>query len=259
MLQRDTIDGIEMADEQILFSLREDRYEGVNIDGFGLTCKGDEFESALDTLLQNLEGKRLLWIKLPIEHSTFIPILTQRGFVFHHCNEKDITLVKALVEEPIIPTAKNHTLGVGVLVLYENKLLVVKDRINQTYKLPGGFIDDDEIISQAVRREVFEETGIEVEFESVVSLGHFTPAQFGESNLYVITVAKALSTVISIQDSEEIIEARWIDVNEYLQREDVLAYNKALVKNGIAHGKGLKKSLNDTLITKENLRYELFF
>ena len=248
-----------MTEEQILFSLREDRYEGVSIDGFALTCKENEFESALDTLLQNLGGKRLLWIKLPIEHSFFIPILTQRDFVFHHCNERDITLVKRLIQEPIIPTAKNHTLGVGVLVLHNNNLLVVKDKIHQTYKLPGGFIDDDEIISQAVRREVFEETGIEVEFESVISLGHFTPAQFGESNLYVITLARPLHTEISINDSEEIIEARWMDVNEYLEREDVLAYNKALVKNGIMSKNGLKKSLDDALISKKDVRYELFF
>lgn len=242
-----------------MLNIIEDRYEGVTIDGLVLTCTLDEFEVALETLEQNLQGKRLLWIKLPIERSDIIPLLTCKEFVFHHCNERDITLLKRLIEEPIIPTAKNHTLGVGVVVFHENDILVVKDRIHQTYKLPGGFIDDDEIISHAVVREVFEETGVEVEFESVVSLGHFTPAQFGESNLYVITVAKPLSTAIQIKDDEEIIEARWIDVAEYLEREDVLPYNKALVKNAIFNDRGLRKSPNAELISKKDIRYELFF
>jgi 8-oxo-dGTP diphosphatase len=148
---------------------------------------------------------------------------------------------------------------VGVVVRHDDDLLVIKDRIWQTYKLPGGFIDDGENISQAVVREVYEETGIDVAFQEIISLGHFLPAQFGESNLYVISVATPLSTHIDIQDDQEILEARWMNIEEYLNREDVLPYNKAIVKSTLSDKKGLSMHQGSELIKKPNLNYELFF
>lgn len=250
-----------MNEEQdfTFFDLIEDRYEGVTIECEWIEHTVAEFEKEIKNILDNLKNKKLFWIKLSIGRSDLIPVLTNHGFVFHHCNEEDITLVKRLIENPIIPTAKNHTLGVGVVVFHGKNLLVIKDRIWQTYKLPGGFIDDGENISQAVEREVFEETGIKVEFESIVSLGHFLPAQFGESNLYVISLAKPLSTKIDIKDEDEILEARWMDVDEYLSREDVLPYNKAIVKNAFLNEKGLQICTDTKLILKQNIQYELFF
>ncbi|WP_345994016.1 NUDIX domain-containing protein [Sulfurimonas sp. HSL-1716] len=241
------------------FALKEDRYDGVTIESGDIAHTILEFEQEITEILAAIEDKKLLWIKLSIERSDLIPVLTKCDFVFHHCNERDITLVKRLVEDPVIPTAVNHTLGVGVVVFNKKNILVVKDKIWQTYKLPGGFIDDSENISQAVVREVFEETGVEVEFESVVSLGHFSPAQFGESNLYVVSLAKPLTTHIEIKDKHEIIEARWMDVDEYLSREDVLPYNKAIVKNAFLNEKGLKVHNGVKLILKQDIEYELFF
>jgi 8-oxo-dGTP diphosphatase len=123
-----------------------------------------------------------------------------------------------------IPTAANHTLGVGVVVINENnQLLVIKERISTVgYKLPGGHIDDGEMISTAATREVLEETGIEVEFESIISLGHFYPHQFHKSNLYILCKAKPISHEINIQDTDEIEDAKWVDVDEYLVDENVL-------------------------------------
>jgi len=241
------------------FELKEDRYDGVSITCLGIQHSVLGFEEALRVLLENLTTKKLLWIKLSIESSELIPVLTKHGFLFHHCNERDITLVKKLIENPIIPTAVNHTLGVGVVVRHEDNLLVIKDRIWQTYKLPGGFIDDGENISQAVVREVYEETGIDVAFQEITSLGHFLPAQFGESNLYIISVATPLSTHIDIKDDHEILEARWMNIEEYLNREDVLPYNKAIVKSTLSDKKGLSMRQGSELIKKQNLNYELFF
>jgi len=240
------------------FELIEDRYDGVTLYGNTIEYSVEEFEEALLEFLSNLKDKKLFWIKLLREHSEFIPLLIKNDFVFHHCDENSVMLVKKLIKDPIIPTAKNHTLGVGVVVIHKNMLLVIKDRINQVYKLPGGFIDDRESISQASEREVFEETGVRVKFDSIVSLGHFTPAQFGESNLYVVSLARALTTKIDIQDTHEIEEARWIDVAEYLRREDVSAYNQELVKKALEKQNALvQKELE--LKSKANIQYELFF
>jgi len=234
-----------------------DKYDGITIDNTTIPQDSLKFEHELQEIIKQLKNKKLLWIKLPIEKSELIPMLTKYDFVFHHCNERDITLVKKLTQDPIIPTATNHTLGVGAVVIDNNKLLTIKDRFQAGYKLPGGHIDDRENISQALRREVWEETGIKIEFESIISLGHFSPAQFGESNLYVVCNAKALSYDINILDSEEIVDAKWIDVNEYLNCDEVHLYNKNIVKTAILNT-GLKRETNN-LFLNQNSQYEFFF
>ncbi len=209
--------------------LIEDRYQGITIDPDSLPESTNEFQKEISTLIHNLNGSKLLWVKIPIEKSDFIPVLTKLNFQFHHCKEDYLMLVKTLVENPIVPTAKNYTVGVGAIIRDENNLLVVKDKFNAGYKLPGGHVDNNEPLKEALKREVFEETGIHAEFESILNLGHFTKGQFGESIIYIVCTAKALTKEISIYDDSEIIEAKWIDVEEFLILDDTNAYNKNVV------------------------------
>ena len=239
-------------------NLISDNYEGITIDSSSIPNHPDDFEQELINIIENLQNKRLLWIKIPIKQSHFIPLLTNYEFIFHHCNEEDITLLKRLITDPIIPTAKNHTLGVGVVVINEDSdILVIKDRIGKRYKLPGGYIDNDENISTAAVREVKEETGIDVEFTSIIALGHFKPLQFGESNLYLGCIAKSFSKEINIIDDYEIIEARWMNLDEFLNHEEILLFNKTIVKTAIKNS-GLKFE-HIEMFKNKNIDYELFF
>jgi 8-oxo-dGTP diphosphatase len=237
-----------------------DPYNGITIESKDLPNNKEEFELNLDYLIKNVENRRfLIWIYIDINKSDYISITTKRGFVFHSCNEDYILVVKRLKENAIIPTASNHTLGVGAVVINDkNELLVIKERISTAgYKLPGGHIDDAELITTALEREVLEETGIIVEFESIISLGHFYPHQFHKSNLYILCTAIAKSSKINIQDSHEIIDAKWVNVDEYLNDEEVFDYSKAIVRAAIK-SKGLKRANQETLchIKKD---FELFF
>ena len=237
-----------------------DPYNGITIESKDLPNSKEAFELNLDYLIENVENRRfLIWIYIGINKSDYISIATKRGFIFHSCNEDYILVVKRLKENAIIPTASNHTLGVGAVVINDkNELLVIKERISTAgYKLPGGHIDDAELITTALEREVFEETGIIVEFESIISLGHFYPHQFHKSNLYILCTAIAKSSKINIQDSHEIIDAKWVNVDEYLNDEEVFDYSKAIVSSAIK-SKGLKRANQETLchIKKD---FELFF
>lgn len=237
-----------------------DPYNGITIEQKDLPKTKEEFELNLDFLINEVENKRLLiWIYIDIKKSDFISIATKRDFIFHSCGEDYILIVKRLKQDAIIPTAANHTLGVGVVVINEkNELLVIKEKIsNVGYKLPGGHIDDAEMISDAAIREVFEETGIKVQFESVISLGHFYPHQFHKSNLYLLCFAKPLSYEINIQDKIEIQDAKWVDVYEYLLDEKVHDYSKVIVQTALKHN-GFKRANQETL-THINKDFELFF
>ena len=67
-------------------------------------------------------------------------------------------LVKKLIQETVIPTAKNYTVGVGAIVRDKEQLLVIKDRFSNGYKLPGGHIDNNESIKDALKREKYLKT-----------------------------------------------------------------------------------------------------
>lgn len=242
------------------FNLILDPYNGITIDSKDLPNTKEEFEKNLLVLIDELKSKRnLIWIYINIEKSDFIFVATKEGFIFHSCYENAVLLVKRLKEDAIIPTPANHTLGVGAVVINEkNELLVIKEKIsNIGYKLPGGHIDDSEMISVALEREVLEETGIIVKFESVISLGHFYPHQFHKSNLYILCKAKPKTYEINIQDNDEIIDAKWVDVNEYLLDEDVLEYSKAIVMASLKNtGFG---RINQELLCHIKKDFELFF
>ena len=213
----------------------DNKYDGIIVDNKTLPQKKDAFKNEIVRLIETLKNKKLLWIKIPIEKSKFIPILTNLDFEFHHCDEKNLMLVKKLAQDSIIPTSKNYIVGVGAIVFYEGRLLVIKDRFSTGYKLPGGHIDKNESIKNAVKREVYEETGINIEFESIVNIGHFRNGQFGESNLYIVCTAKSISKNIKINDSSEIAEARWIDPEYFLKSDDTNSYNKSVVEAAISN------------------------
>jgi 8-oxo-dGTP diphosphatase len=213
----------------------DNRYDGVIIDNSSLPQTKDEFKKEVVRLIDNLKNKKTLWIKIPIEKSDLIPILTSLDFEFHHCDERNLMLIKKMVADAIVPTTKNYIAGVGAIVFDEGRLLVIKDRISSGYKLPGGHIDKNESIINAVKREVYEETGINIEFESIINIGHFRNGQFGESNLYIVCTAKALSKEISINDSNEIEEARWMLPEDFLNSENVNNYNKSVVKAALSN------------------------
>jgi len=237
-----------------------DPFNGITIDQKDLPDTKEEFEVNLDYLIDETKDRRnLIWIYIDIKNSDFVPIATSKGFFFHSCDEDYILVVKRLIPNAIIPTAANHTLGVGAVVINENnEILVIKERVSTLgYKLPGGHIDNGEMISTALVREVKEETGIEVEFESILSLGHFFPHQFHKSNLYVVCLANAKTFEINIEDTHEIVDAKWMDVNEYINDDNVLPYSKAIVLTALEH-RGFKLANHHTLNhIKKN--FELFF
>ncbi len=234
-----------------------DRYNGITVDQSTLPETIEQFESELLEIICSAIDKKLLWINIPIDKTEFIPSLTKNGFQFHHCTDSSLMLVKKLIANPVIPTAKSHTVGVGAVVRDGNSILVIRERFMEGYKLPGGHIDPNEQISEAIRRELFEETGIEVVLESIANIGHFTEAQFGESNLYIVCTAKPLTKEIEIHDVEEILEARWMSIEEFISHESTNPYNKMIVQTVVDSTQLKLKPIELKLRVKSS--YELYF
>lgn len=110
-------------------------------------------------------GKGGVWLKLPINLSSHVPIATSLGFQFHHAEPEYVMLTTWLQDRPSpLPPSASHQVGVGVLVLNgRGEILVVKERKGPAakldiWKVPTGLLDAAEDFSVAAEREVKEET-----------------------------------------------------------------------------------------------------
>ena len=84
-----------------------------------------------------------------------------------------------------------HRIGVGGICRYRNKILLVKIGYGPSegkWILPGGLVEFGEKLSEAVEREVLEETGVQTKAEEIVSVRHMISQRNREgkkSDLYI--------------------------------------------------------------------------
>lgn len=213
-----------------------DNYNGVVIERQHLTDSTVQFTEQLKRLLLLVksEGKQLIWFSLSIQQSAFIKVLTDAGFVFHNCLEDEITLILRIKEDAYAPFLPTHSIGAGALIFNDQQqILVIRERLAQHsgFKLPGGNIELGERISEAIVREVFEETGIHSEFVGLQGLASKKVFRFGKSNIYFLCRLNALSTAINIQDTDEIAEAKWCDIEVFLNDERNSLFTREIVKS----------------------------
>jgi len=207
--------------EILLIVHKFDDYNGVVVEKQPLTDSISQFTEQFNCLLllAKNHGKQLIWFSLSIQQSAFINILTDAGFVFHNCLEDEITLILRIQKEAYAPFVPTHSIGAGALIFNKKQqVLVIREKLANHigFKLPGGHIELGERISEAIVREVFEETGIHSEFVGIQGFASKKIFRFGKSNIYFLCRLNALTEEINIQDTDEIAEAKWCDISDFI-------------------------------------------
>ncbi|MEI4770424.1 NUDIX hydrolase [Psychrobacillus sp. FJAT-51614] len=94
-------------------------------------------------------------------------------------------------------------------------ILLVKNRKKGDsfyWGLPGGAVEENETLEQAVIREVTEETGYKIK---ITGLNSIREALFSERDHHALIItfnAKIIDGQININDPDnDIVEARWVD------------------------------------------------
>ncbi|XP_033743589.1 nucleoside diphosphate-linked moiety X motif 6-like [Pecten maximus] len=202
-----------------------DRFNGITVDvkQVSVSLPDEEFHSLLHNSLQVWRSKEInaAWLKIPIQYGRFIPIAAKLGFQFHHAEENNCLLKLWMKEngEDKTPRFATHQVGVAGFVFREDtqSVLVVKDRKSKFsyWKFAGGLSDLGEDIGDTAVREVFEETGVKTEFQSVMSVRqqHNQPGAFGRSDFFFVCRMRPLSYDIN-PCNEEISACQWMNIQE---------------------------------------------
>jgi len=211
-------------DENLLLRFKPDPYKGATFLHDNFPKDPTEFSKMLKYTLEHLNTNknRGIWLRINIEQSALIPVATTQGFVFHHCKPEYVMLTQWLPQKEInkLPHYSSHYVGVGGICINKEKkeILMIQEKISpidNLWKFPGGQVDENEFLSEAVEREVFEETGIKSKFKCIVSVREKKSFRFGQPDIYFSTLCEPLTYDIDI-DPQEIKCAKWMSMEEFM-------------------------------------------
>ena len=107
---------------------------------------------------------------------------------------------------------------VDVLVINNetDEILLIK-RLNEPYKdcwaLPGGFVDENEDLEQAARRELFEETNIET--DEMTQIGTFgKPYRDPRGHMISVAYQTNLNENQKVKAKDDAKEVKWFSIKD---------------------------------------------
>ncbi|XP_034119355.1 uncharacterized protein LOC117578173 [Drosophila albomicans] len=251
-----------------VFSGVTDRFGGVTVDGkqetnLDHTQFKEKLQKSLDYWLAN--KKRAIWFRVYKEQADWVPILAASGFDFHHARTGVVIMYRWLPtdESSNLPHYAHTLLGVGGLVINEkNEVLVVSDRhaiMANMWKLPGGYVEPNENLVDAVVREVEEETGVRTTFTSMICMRHSHSGNFGCSDIYIVMGLKPINLDLT-PCSREIERVRWMPLDEYFVNPEVLETNRLVARTYLDNRKrGVDFTCANMVHQVLKKEYQLYF
>lgn len=121
-------------------------------------------------------------------------------------------------------------LGVGAIIADNGRVLLVErghDPLKGVWSLPGGVVEVGEYLKDAVRREVREETGLEVEPVSIVEVfERIMPDASGRTEYHYVLIDYLCRVKGGrLQAESDVSDARWVpraDLRSYRITEGTL-------------------------------------
>ena len=112
----------------------------------------------------------------------------------------------------------------GPVIVENNKVLLNKDKKDNFWKFCGGRINDEEYnLKETAKREVKEEMGLDIEVLNNEPYFFYTEKEKEGIKMSVILVHFLAKRIGEIDPGEDIIEWRWIDIDNLDQ--EILAPN----------------------------------
>lgn len=108
-----------------------------------------------------------------------------------------------------------HSVSVaGIVVRDDGRVLAIRRRDNHHWEPPGGVLELHETFDQGVRREIIEETGIDVQIERLTGVYKNMPRGI------VALVFRCSPVGGRLASTDEAVSVRWLTIEEIRQRMD---------------------------------------
>lgn len=124
---------------------------------------------------------------------------------------------------------KGYSIGVGGVVMYKNKVLLVRRARGEDigeWAIPGGFVEQKETIDDAILREVAEETGINTKIKGLIAVRN--RIYKSENSAYFIFLLEAESESIKLEKAE-VDKVKFFNPNEALKLKGFQELSKIVV------------------------------
>lgn len=125
-------------------------------------------------------------------------------------------LIKKSVYFDLFKAKQGKVQFVDVLVFRGDKLLILnrvgeKGAVSNDWCIPGGHVDPGETFLQAAKRELFEETGIDMSESLLIPVGKYIPKRKGIEIHYFMCHIDDQTPVNILVDAEEETGSEWIN------------------------------------------------
>lgn len=103
---------------------------------------------------------------------------------------------------------------VGTIILKDNKVLMVKETKKECYgklAFPAGHLEEGEIICEAAKRELMEETGYKAELIKVFPIITFS----GKRPMIMIHFLGNNEELVEKYNTDEILGIEWVDISDF--------------------------------------------
>lgn len=138
---------------------------------------------------------------------------------------------------------------VNVLIIKDGRLLLSKrGKFNGKpipeygkWSLIGGFVDRNETLVEAVKREAREESGWEIEDVIPFGINDNPQRPFDEERQNICIMFAAKASICKKTESEEVTELKWFDLDK-LPEKDKMAFDHAKIID--FYKKNLKKGFS---------------
>lgn len=117
-------------------------------------------------------------------------------------------------------TALSHTgpqLAVSAGIFRDGKILLVRrarEPAKGVYTFPGGRVEFGESLTEALAREICEETGLVIEIVGLIGYREALPARTGGHGHFVILPFAARWAANEIALNDELDDAKWLSPND---------------------------------------------
>ena len=158
-----------------------------------------------------------------------------------------------------------HKIGVGGLCVRNSEILLVKNTYGLSrgkWTLPGGYVELGETLSEAIEREVFEETGVQTRATSILALRHMNNEKKGKgmiSDLYIVFKLEYIKGQ-PLSKTSETSESRFFSLKE-IPDADISDLSKFIIEKITNTSEFFQLTYfpNEDIKTKLNIHNYQFF